>query len=153
MAALPDTTSVAALSIPGTHETLAIHGGALTQTQEDFGDSGATLARQLDAGIRMIDIRARVNTGNTFTMGSLSMGAQTLTVNQASARVHHGNGIPADDESNVGDGVLVGGSCIFVDAAPDVYSGGNFVGDEGLPERGARCCPGQAGEAAGADTI
>jgi hypothetical protein len=68
MRGLPDSTSLAAMSIPGTHETMAIHGGALTQTQEDFGDSGATLARQLDAGIRMIDIRARVNGGNTFTI-------------------------------------------------------------------------------------
>jgi 1-phosphatidylinositol phosphodiesterase len=68
MAPLADATSLAALSIPGTHETMSIHGGALTQTQENFGDSGGTLARQLTAGIRMIDIRARVNTGNTFTI-------------------------------------------------------------------------------------
>ncbi|WP_157408605.1 phosphatidylinositol-specific phospholipase C [Actinoplanes sp. N902-109] len=68
MAAIPDGTSLAALSIPGTHETMSIHGGSLTQTQEDFGDSGATLARQLEAGVRMIDIRARVNSGNTFTI-------------------------------------------------------------------------------------
>ena len=47
---------------------MAIHGGALTQTQENFGDSGGTLAAQLAAGIRMIDIRARVNGGNTFTI-------------------------------------------------------------------------------------
>jgi len=63
-----DTTNLAALSIPGTHETMSIHGGTLTQTQEDFGDSGGTLTAQLAAGIRMIDIRARVNTGNTFTI-------------------------------------------------------------------------------------
>jgi 1-phosphatidylinositol phosphodiesterase len=68
MRSVSDATSLAALSIPGTHETMAIHGGALTQTQEDFGDGGGTLAAQLDAGIRMIDIRARVNGGNTFTI-------------------------------------------------------------------------------------
>jgi len=68
MRGLADSTSLAALSIPGTHETMSIHGGAWTQTQEDFGDSGGTLAAQLNAGIRMIDIRARVNTGNTFTI-------------------------------------------------------------------------------------
>jgi 1-phosphatidylinositol phosphodiesterase len=68
MRGLADSTSLAALSIPGTHETMAIHGGAWTQTQEDFGDSGGTLSAQLGAGIRMIDIRARVNTGNTFTI-------------------------------------------------------------------------------------
>lgn len=68
MRGLPDARSLAALSVPGTHESMAIHGGAWTQAQEDFGDSGGTLRRQLDAGIRMIDIRARVNAGNTFTI-------------------------------------------------------------------------------------
>jgi hypothetical protein len=68
MRALPDAAGLAALSVPGTHETMSIHGGAWTQTQEDFGDGGNTLAAQLTAGIRMIDIRARVNTGNTFTI-------------------------------------------------------------------------------------
>ena len=68
MRPLADSTSLAALSIPGTHETMSIRGGALTQTQEDFGPGGGTLARQLTAGIRMIDIRARVNTGDTFTI-------------------------------------------------------------------------------------
>jgi 1-phosphatidylinositol phosphodiesterase len=68
MAPLAGSTSLAALSVPGTHETMSTHGGILTQTQEDFGDSGGTLARQLTAGIRMIDIRARVNAGDTFTV-------------------------------------------------------------------------------------
>jgi 1-phosphatidylinositol phosphodiesterase len=68
MRGLADYRSLAGLSIPGTHETMSIHGGAWTQTQEDFGDSGGALAAQLTAGIRMIDIRARVNDGNTFTI-------------------------------------------------------------------------------------
>ncbi|RZU49323.1 1-phosphatidylinositol phosphodiesterase [Krasilnikovia cinnamomea] len=68
MRAVPDATGLAALSLPGTHDTMAIHGGGPTQTQEDFGDSGGTLTAQLAAGIRMIDIRARVNGGNTFTI-------------------------------------------------------------------------------------
>ncbi|WP_106129836.1 phosphatidylinositol-specific phospholipase C [Pseudosporangium ferrugineum] len=68
MRSVPDGASLAALSVPGTHGTMSIHGGSLTQTQEDFGNSGGTLARQLTAGIRMIDIRARVNDGNTFTI-------------------------------------------------------------------------------------
>ncbi|MBU2669050.1 phosphatidylinositol-specific phospholipase C [Actinoplanes bogorensis] len=68
MRGLPDATSLAALSIPGTHETLSIHGGALTQTQENYGDSAHTLTAQLRAGIRMIDVRLRVNAGNTFTI-------------------------------------------------------------------------------------
>lgn len=68
MRSVPDATGLAALSIPGSHETMSIQGGALVQTQEAFGASGGTLAAQLTAGIRMIDIRARVNTGNTYTI-------------------------------------------------------------------------------------
>lgn len=68
MSGLASGISLAALSIPGTHETLAIHGGDYVQTQEDYGDSAATLTAQLNAGIRMIDIRARVNDANTFTI-------------------------------------------------------------------------------------
>jgi hypothetical protein len=68
LSALPDDRPISALSIPGTHETMAIHGGDWTQTQEGWGDSGGTLAAQLEAGIRFIDIRARVNDGNTFTI-------------------------------------------------------------------------------------
>jgi hypothetical protein len=68
MASVPGDRSLAALSIPGTHETMAITGGDWTQTQENFGTSGGTLGRQLTAGIRMIDIRARINEGNTFTI-------------------------------------------------------------------------------------
>ncbi|ROO61366.1 1-phosphatidylinositol phosphodiesterase [Micromonospora sp. Llam0] len=65
---MPDGTNLASLSLPGTHQSLSIHGGAWTQTQEDHGDSAATLAAQLDAGIRVVDIRVRINAGNTFTV-------------------------------------------------------------------------------------
>jgi hypothetical protein len=68
MESVPDATSLAAMSIPGTHETMSIHGGDSPQTQEDYGDSGGTLAAQLQAGIRMIDIRARVVDGNAFAI-------------------------------------------------------------------------------------
>jgi 1-phosphatidylinositol phosphodiesterase len=68
MKSVADGTSLAAMSIPGTHETLSIHGGDAVKTQEDHGDSAGTLAAQLTAGIRMIDIRVRVNDGNTFTV-------------------------------------------------------------------------------------
>ncbi|MFJ3793983.1 phosphatidylinositol-specific phospholipase C domain-containing protein [Kitasatospora sp. NPDC090091] len=54
------TTPLTAMSIPGTHETLSLHGGSNTQTQQDFGDSAATLTAQLDRGIRAIDIRVRI---------------------------------------------------------------------------------------------
>jgi hypothetical protein len=59
MRGIPDDTSLAALSIPGTHNSLALHGGDLTQTQENHGDSADTLSAQLDAGIRAVDIRVR----------------------------------------------------------------------------------------------
>ncbi|MER7013727.1 phosphatidylinositol-specific phospholipase C [Saccharopolyspora sp. NPDC000359] len=59
MAGLPDDASLAQLSIPGTHQTLSLHGGELTRTQEDHGDSARTLAVQLRSGIRAIDIRVR----------------------------------------------------------------------------------------------
>ena len=67
MGQVPDSTSLGAMSIPGTHDTLAIHGGSLLpqdfETQENQGDSAATLTTQLDAGIRAIDIRVRVVNG------------------------------------------------------------------------------------------
>ncbi|MDQ1647840.1 MAG: 1-phosphatidylinositol phosphodiesterase, partial [Cryptosporangiaceae bacterium] len=68
MRALPDSRSLASISIPGTHETMAIHGGSLTETQENYGDSASTLATQLNAGIRMIDIRARISDGNSLVI-------------------------------------------------------------------------------------
>jgi hypothetical protein len=61
------------LSIPGTHDTLAIHGGGLApwayKAQENHGDGAATLDAQLNAGIRAIDIRVRiVNNGTAFAV-------------------------------------------------------------------------------------
>ncbi|MCP3142623.1 phosphatidylinositol-specific phospholipase C domain-containing protein [Pyxidicoccus xibeiensis] len=55
MAAFPDSTSLAAMSLPGTHDTMAFTnaGGDLTQTQS------LNLRAQLDAGIRALDIRCR----------------------------------------------------------------------------------------------
>jgi hypothetical protein len=77
--------------------------------------------------------------------------AQTLTVNQTSARIHHGNGIPADDESDVRYSPLIGRRRVFVNAASDVDPCGNFVRGEGLPVRRARRRPGQSGETTRAD--
>jgi 1-phosphatidylinositol phosphodiesterase len=68
MRSVPDSRSLASLSIPGTHETMAILGGGLTQTQENLGEGGGALAEQLKAGIRMIDIRAKVASGNAFVI-------------------------------------------------------------------------------------
>lgn len=66
MSQVPDSTSLADMSIPGTHDTLAIEPGLLAadfETQENQGTSAATLTTQLDAGIRAIDIRVRVVSG------------------------------------------------------------------------------------------
>ncbi|MEU8087895.1 phosphatidylinositol-specific phospholipase C domain-containing protein [Micromonospora sp. NPDC049101] len=85
MSRVSDDASLADLSIPGTHDTLALCGHSasqngsdceyistsLTQTQERLGYSAETLATQLDAGIRSIDIRVRVDQGDaglTFTV-------------------------------------------------------------------------------------
>ncbi|MEZ0093548.1 phosphatidylinositol-specific phospholipase C domain-containing protein [Streptacidiphilus sp. EB129] len=72
MGLVPDATSLGSLSVPGTHDTLAIHGGLAPwayEAQEDHGDSAATLTAQLDAGIRAVDIRLRVvNGGTAFTI-------------------------------------------------------------------------------------
>ncbi|TMW59248.1 hypothetical protein Poli38472_007393 [Pythium oligandrum] len=65
---VPDDRLISDMSIPGTHESMAITGGDFTECQENFGESGQTLAAQFKAGIRMIDIRARINDGNTFTI-------------------------------------------------------------------------------------
>jgi Phosphatidylinositol-specific phospholipase C, X domain len=72
MAQVPDSTSLAAMSLPGTHDTLGIEGGLLPsayETQQDEGISAQTLTAQLDAGIRAIDIRVRiVNSGTAFAI-------------------------------------------------------------------------------------
>ncbi|MEV6319492.1 hypothetical protein [Streptomyces sp. NPDC051776] len=61
MSSLPDDTGLGRMSIPGTHDTLAIQGDPQEwyRTQEEHGFGGATLTAQLDAGIRAIDIRVR----------------------------------------------------------------------------------------------
>ncbi len=70
MGALPDNLPLSAISIPGTHDTLSIHGGkagpaVVTQEQFDTGCpdpacvSDRTLSTQLEAGIRAVDIRVR----------------------------------------------------------------------------------------------
>ncbi|KAJ7053161.1 1-phosphatidylinositol phosphodiesterase [Mycena amicta] len=68
MAAIPDTTSLTKLSIPGTHESLAIVGTDVAECQENFGISAATLSAQLTAGIRAIDIRLRIESNNTLVV-------------------------------------------------------------------------------------
>ncbi|NKY45566.1 phosphatidylinositol-specific phospholipase C [Nocardia cerradoensis] len=70
MGALPDSTPLSAMSIPGTHDTMSIHGGkagpaVVTQEKFDTGctepacASERTASTQLEAGIRAFDIRVR----------------------------------------------------------------------------------------------
>jgi 1-phosphatidylinositol phosphodiesterase len=63
MSWVPDATRLSALSLPGTHDTMAYqsYGGSLTQTQS------LDLRKQLDAGIRALDIRCR-HIDNSFTI-------------------------------------------------------------------------------------
>jgi 1-phosphatidylinositol phosphodiesterase len=53
MSAIPDDTHLAALSIPGTHDTGAWRGTAWSRTQD------LTLSEQLDSGVRFLDVRTR----------------------------------------------------------------------------------------------
>ncbi|KAJ7625618.1 1-phosphatidylinositol phosphodiesterase [Roridomyces roridus] len=68
MGARSDSVSLAQLSIPGSHESMAITGGDLTECQEDFGNSADTLTAQLNAGIRAFDIRLRIVDDNKFAV-------------------------------------------------------------------------------------
>ncbi|MFJ5880697.1 phosphatidylinositol-specific phospholipase C domain-containing protein [Kitasatospora cineracea] len=71
MSMVNGNTWLAAMSIPGTHETMAIQDGVYVQTQEDHGTSGGSLANQLERGIRALDIRVRViDNGFTIHHGS-----------------------------------------------------------------------------------
>ena len=64
MAKLDNSRSLASLSIPGTHDSLSILGGDLTQTQENYGQSADSVVAQLNAGIRFIDVRLRIVSPN-----------------------------------------------------------------------------------------
>lgn len=57
MGMLPDSALVCKLSVPGTHDSGALYGGAGLQTQ------GASIAAQLEQGIRAFDIRLREKAG------------------------------------------------------------------------------------------
>ena len=57
MATISDETPLSQLSIPGTHDTMARHGGDITQTQS------CLLSTQLEGGIRAIDIRTKMRGG------------------------------------------------------------------------------------------
>ncbi|XP_032436942.1 1-phosphatidylinositol phosphodiesterase-like, partial [Xiphophorus hellerii] len=54
MASIPDATPVSAIAVPGTHESLTLSGGPLAVTQV------WTLEKQLNVGIRYLDIHAGI---------------------------------------------------------------------------------------------
>ncbi|KAM3596070.1 uncharacterized protein V6R79_007716 [Siganus canaliculatus] len=58
MAGIPDDQLLSEVSMPGTHNTMAVHGGVYAECQT------WTLASQLRAGIRFLDIRVRHVNGN-----------------------------------------------------------------------------------------
>ncbi|KAF7314429.1 Phosphatidylinositol-specific phospholipase C domain-containing protein [Mycena kentingensis (nom. inval.)] len=68
MAAIDDATSLGALSIPGTHESMAIHGGPIAECQEELGDGGEVLTAQMNAGVRAFDVRLRIVEDSKFTI-------------------------------------------------------------------------------------
>lgn len=57
MAGLPSTTALSRLTIPGTHDSAARHGGTWGRTQD------LSLDQQLNAGVRFLDIRCRAVDG------------------------------------------------------------------------------------------
>ncbi|GAA2830853.1 phosphatidylinositol-specific phospholipase C [Kitasatospora aburaviensis] len=57
LAAVDPQASLARLTLPGTHDTCSLYGGALTQTQN------LSLPDQLAAGVRFLDIRCRAIDG------------------------------------------------------------------------------------------
>ena len=64
MSWVPDSVAISRLSIPGTHDSVAIHGGDAAQTQALCGKrkagpdkAGCDLAAQLNAGVRFLDLR------------------------------------------------------------------------------------------------
>jgi 1-phosphatidylinositol phosphodiesterase len=64
---ISDQSSLGSVSMPGTHNGLSAHGGVGVETQENYGDRGTMLESQLNAGIRVVDIRvARID--NSFTI-------------------------------------------------------------------------------------
>lgn len=94
MTNLADSTSLAELSIPGTHDSFAYNGGQGTQTQTLCGadndnelDDDCPITAQLKAGIRSFDVRLKCD-------GDGDDGATDTTYDEAvegKLRVYHGS--------------------------------------------------------------
>ncbi|MCS0639663.1 phosphatidylinositol-specific phospholipase C domain-containing protein [Streptomyces sp. LP05-1] len=88
MSRVADGTSLSWLSVPGTHDSLALCGErdprtgncggvatSITQTQENHGFSAKTLTTQFRAGIRALDIRVRLDKGDEGLKFTIHHGA------------------------------------------------------------------------------
>ncbi|AFU17013.1 putative two domain protein (plasmid) [Bacillus thuringiensis MC28] len=64
MANIPNSRRVSELSIPGTHGTMALHGGFAGAPGDIFINQTMNLTTQLNSGIRYIDIRCRHHHNN-----------------------------------------------------------------------------------------
>ncbi|GAB3820654.1 hypothetical protein HDA39_001240 [Kribbella italica] len=87
MSRVPGDVTLDKLSVPGTHDSLALCGisgedgsceaitTSITKTQENHGYSAETLTTQLTAGIRALDIRVRVDKGEAGVSFTVHHGA------------------------------------------------------------------------------
>jgi 1-phosphatidylinositol phosphodiesterase len=66
MSYLKDSTKFSQLSIPGTHDTMTAGYGGIVRPYVETQSRG--LMTQLNAGVRFIDIRARVVEGKSFSI-------------------------------------------------------------------------------------
>ncbi|KAL4629557.1 hypothetical protein GN956_G17011 [Arapaima gigas] len=84
MAAIPDNWSLSEVTLPGTHNTMALFGGFLVECQS------WSLSLQLEAGVRLLDVRLRNVNGNlTVHHGMVYQHAHFGDVLQAVARFLH----------------------------------------------------------------
>lgn len=87
---------------------------------------------------------AQQDVADWFCGGGANGGAEGLAVGEAAAWVGDQNGVAADDEADVGDGVVIGRAGVLIDAAADVDAGGDFLKDD---RRVGAQSAGQAAEA------
>ena len=74
--------------------------------------------------------------------------AQPLAIGQAAAGVGDQHRLAPDDETDIGDGIVIAGAGILIDAAPDMEAGRHFFGGEGTGAGCRRDGPQGSGQAA-----
>jgi len=114
MSWLPDSESLGLISIPGTHDTMAIHGGQAAQAQASALCGAASnvagnttpcdVTAQLNAGIRFLDIRNVCQSGDPANAAGLPAptGAFTTTLH-THFEIYHGS---VDQDAEFGHDVL-----------------------------------------------